>query len=65
MLVFGFIFPTFSLGQVPCMYKLEMHENFLKGFLPLSEVNKEVCRVLNRGSKDMSDKLGHVSRIFT
>ena len=65
MLVFGSIFPTFSSGQVPCMYELEMHENFWKGFLPLSEVTKEVCRVLIRGSKAMSDKLGLVSTIFT
>ena len=65
MLVFGCIFPTFSSGQVPCMYESEMHENFLKGFLPLSEVTKEICRVLSRGSKAMSDKLGHVSNIFT
>ena len=47
------------------MYELEMHENFWKGFLPLSEVTKEVYRVLIRGSKAMSDKLGLVSTIFT
>ena len=43
------------------MYELEMQENFWKG-LPLSEVTKEICRVLSRGSKDMSDKLGVVSK---
>ena len=47
------------------MYELEMQLNFLKGFWPLPEVTKEACRVLSRGSKAMSDKLGHVSNIFT
>ena len=47
------------------MYELEMHKNFWKGFLPLSEVSKEVCRVLIRSSKAMSDKLGLVYTTFT
>ena len=47
------------------MHELEMHVTSVKGFLPGPEVTKEVCRILSRDSKAMSDKLGYVFNIFT